>query len=63
MPKKPQNAPKLTAAQKRRAAVQEHRAALRDFRRYDHRNQTAAYRRAANRLEDAERALPWWHRL
>jgi hypothetical protein len=59
MPKKTK---KLTPAEKRQQATAEHRAALKDFRRFDSRNETADYIRVKQRLDAAERAVPWYRR-
>jgi transcription elongation GreA/GreB family factor len=49
--------PKTSRRLQRKAALAEYRAALKDFRRFDTRNETAAYRKAAERLDTAERRL------
>lgn len=49
--------PKTSRRLQRKAAMAEYRDALKDFRRFDTRNETAAYRKAAERLDTAERRL------
>ncbi|TCN28176.1 hypothetical protein EV644_103676 [Kribbella orskensis] len=49
--------PKASRRLRRKAALAEYRAALKDFRRFDSANQTAAYRKAAERLDTAEHRL------
>lgn len=49
--------PKTSRRLQRKAAMAEYREALKEFRRFDTGNETAAYRRAAERLDTAERRL------
>lgn len=49
-------------ASKKLTPAERHRAALKEFRRFDHRNETADYLRARKELDAAERAVPWWRR-
>jgi hypothetical protein len=49
--------PKTSRRLQRKVAVAEYREALKHFRRFDTCNQTVAYRKAAERLDTAERRL------